>query len=1491
MTHELCLPSTSALHVGPRHTWTAPDGQDTHLIDFVAVPQSMLASCTWSQTIDQLDLNPVHEDHLVVGLELAWTEHIVSSLAVAKPKHLSCNREAIATADLSMPLSHSVGATWNTDIETHVDKLNCMFAQELKHSCPKRPLLPKKAFLTDALWALRRQKLCLRRRLQQTQHAMRHEDLARVFHCWRLSKTGVADDLATLNACSFNFACTLRCSAVASAAKLWIASHRLKAELGIAKKQVLANKIEELTHLTSASDILSTLKPFIGSSNALKQGPKPLPFILDEEGRPCQTAEEAMNRWISFFKCMEGGQRMTESEQRQCWLNNLRSQAADSMEVHVVEVPSLVELEAAFRRVKKGKASGPDHLPSELFHYFPVALAKQGYSVLLKMALQGQESLIHKGGTLIPLWKGKGNKNLCTSFRSILLSSHFGKTLHRAMRLKQADVYETYLHAQQLGGRRATPVTLGAHQARAFLRHHRENGRPTALLFLDLTEAFYRVVRPLALSGELTDEVIGAMAARLHLDADVVAELRTLMAQPGAIEDAQLPMHAQRALRAIHTDTHFHLRSQTDVCRTSLGSRPGDAFADVVFGYLWAKVLHKLTDRISHLDLGEVFPADAGPAWFDNGLYEPTHTSAEPFLGPCWCDDLCVCMSSSTLESLQRKAAAVSSSLIDLCKTHGMTPNLNKGKTELMFSMRGPGQRQFRQHWFGPNSNRVFPALGDTGLHQIPIVGVYRHLGGFLHHSGDLKQEIRRRIGIAHQAFNAHRKLLFQNHAIILQKRVELFRCLVLSKLLYGTDSWVIHEQKTKNLFHAAVMKLYKRLLRVRPDAKVPDDLVLSQAGLPSPTELLRVSRLRYLKTLFNAGKVVFWGLLNADQAWCQLIEDDFLWMYQQLWNSSSLKDPKEHLPQWLEIIQHHPGYWKRLTTRAMKHAVGQRARLYKVVQTHQDLFDLLRDNAFSVPAPMHQRFAGTVAFGCMSCGLACRNKAGEGAHMFKAHGITHPVRQLFQSTQCAICLTEYHSFGKLKMHLIRSARCRQCWYGMRSRHVPMPGLGSIVDDDLKRSNDGLIPPLRAEGPLAEPSRRRDFSNVLEELYEDLALIILHSIDFQDLESQLRERITKDPLSWTRCAATLSELHASLLADAQDLGELPLAGVLQLVSRLQCPHAWPFLLEDAFVPVEHFTDLAQLEDACGNITWDAQPFAVPRMWGKHRLVLHAFAGRRRPGDFQFYLDRILETCADGILIHAVSMDIIYDTTLGDASLRQTQEFWYHGIERSWVVGFIGGPPCETWSKARGVEVKSAGKCNGPRIIRTADALWGLEALGLKELAQISMGNDLLLFSIMCLYRLAIRGGVGILEHPAEPESEDAAFIWKLRILVLLTHLPGVEVLRILQGHFGAPSPKPTQLLTLNLPGLPAMLNQCAVCDQPPKRSAIGLQADGQWATAKLKEYPPSLCLAFARSFYTHLCSSPSHFGSEQAQAENFLAQCQSLIVQQYSDFIGKDFAG
>ena len=161
---------------------------------------------------------------------------------------------------------------------------------------------------------------------------------------------------------------------------------------------------------------------------------------------------------------MEGGQRKSREDLREEWLHSLREEQHAAFSLNA---DSLVDLEIAFRRVTCGKVIGPDRIPGEICHYAPKSCAKTNFATLWKLFLFGHEALTYKGGLLIKAYKGNGEKSWCSSFRSLLMSSHFGQAVHRAMRAHQATVFEHYLQAQQIGGRRAMPVTYGVHLARA----------------------------------------------------------------------------------------------------------------------------------------------------------------------------------------------------------------------------------------------------------------------------------------------------------------------------------------------------------------------------------------------------------------------------------------------------------------------------------------------------------------------------------------------------------------------------------------------------------------------------------------------------------------------------------------------------------------------------------------------------------------------------------------------------------------------------------------------------------------------------------------------------------------------------------------------------------------------------------------------------------------------------------------------------------------
>ncbi|CAL1168175.1 unnamed protein product, partial [Cladocopium goreaui] len=117
----------------------------------------------------------------------------------------------------------------------------------------------------------------------------------------------------------------------------------------------------------------------------------------------------------------------------------------------------------------------------------------------------------------------------------------------------------------------------------------------------------------------------------------------------------------------------------------------------------------------------------------------------------------------------------------------------------------------------------------------------------------------------------------------------------------------------------------------------------------------------------------------------------------------------------------------------------------------------------------------------------------------------------------------------------------------------------------------------------------------------------------------------------------------------------------------------------------------------------------------------------------------------------------------------------------------------------------------PRVIRDCEHLWGYESVGLTELQQLLVGNTLLGFSMEAMTEIAGVEGMGILEHPAEPDDlPSAASIWRLPLMQWMLGLPGATRLRFSQGLMGAPSPKPTDLLLINMDHLLLHLHRCRV---------------------------------------------------------------------------------
>ncbi len=250
---------------------------------------------------------------------------------------------------------------------------------------------------------------------------------------------------------------------------------------------------------------------------------------------------------------------------------------------------------------------------------------------------------------------------------------------------------------------------------------------------------------------------------------------------------------------------------------------------------------------------------------------------------------------------------------------------------------------------------------------------------------------------------------------------------------------------------------------------------------------------------------------------------------------------------------------------------------------------------------------------------------------------------------------------------------------------------------------------------------------------------------------------------------------------------------------------------------------------------------VPRFAGRpYLLVLHLHSGRRRPGDFQ----SAMEDAAAGRPFWVLSLDVALHPTKGDLSSEHAIRHWESLIKEGWVIFVLAGPPCETWSVARGRPLGDGRE--GPRRLRSKALLWGLRCVTSEESVQLRLGN-VLYQAALRIFTLCTALHVGmVLEHPAEPRWDYAApSSWQLPEVLNLQGLPGVVRLDIDQCMFGLDSRKPTSLLTCHCTRLTHSLASRPShgrCTHGPMghRPTVGLDPEGRFHTASMKEYPSGL---------------------------------------------------
>lgn len=199
--------------------------------------------------------------------------------------------------------------------------------------------------------------------------------------------------------------------------------------------------------------------------------------------------------------------------------------------------------------------------------------------------------------------------------------------------------------------------------------------------------------------------------------------------------------------------------------------------------------------------------------------------------------------------------------------------------------------------------------------------------------------------------------------------------------------------------------------------------------------------------------------------------------------------------------------------------------------------------------------------------------------------------------------------------------------------------------------------------------------------------------------------------------------------------------------------------------------------------WEPNCDWVPRPLAEGCLYfLVFFSGHRRLGDISSRMHW------DGRVV-PIAVDLAVSKQYGNV-LDDT--LWVRLIHARKVAGAHGGPPCETYSAARWLDLPGQ-PC--PQPLRDQNMPWGRCYLSLQELIQCHVGSILMWSTLKLLLLVYAFGGSVSLEHPKGAWDDDQKWcVWMSGFIRWILRGPHLQTLTFLQGPLGQCAPKPTTML-------------------------------------------------------------------------------------------------
>ncbi|KAI8493113.1 hypothetical protein Bbelb_291170 [Branchiostoma belcheri] len=294
--------------------------------------------------------------------------------------------------------------------------------------------------------------------------------------------------------------------------------------------------------------------------------------LKTKDGEIITDKAKQLDRWVQHYAELYSEETPERPELEEVLQTYPEMTELDSM-------PEESELLEALSSLPSGKAPGQDGIPGEVLKQNKEVILPYLYKLLRQCWSDGEIPHEMRNAKIVTLYKNKGDRGDCNSFRGISLLSVAGKAIARIVRKRLQKLAERVLPESQCGFRAGRSTVDMIFTLRQLQEKCREQCMPLYVAFVDLTKAFdtvcrtalYKVLRSIGCPPKLLQLVISFhedMEACIQFDGSTSAhfDIKKGVKQRCVLAPTLFSIYFAALLRFAFDGSHdgIYIRSRTD---------------------------------------------------------------------------------------------------------------------------------------------------------------------------------------------------------------------------------------------------------------------------------------------------------------------------------------------------------------------------------------------------------------------------------------------------------------------------------------------------------------------------------------------------------------------------------------------------------------------------------------------------------------------------------------------------------------------------------------------------------------------------------------------------------------------------------------------------------------------------------------------------------------------------------------------------------------